>query len=293
MIEAMNLLRGVAAERDSARSYRVVADQFEYGGRHIYYEAYGEGDRLLVYIHGLLLDARLNRGIARALAERGNRVVLIDLLGHGRSDKPAHASEHRMDLYVDQVVALLDHLGVEQAVIGGVSLGADVALMMAALAPERVKALVIEMPVLEWATPVAALVFVPLLLALRYGRRPATWLAAAARRLPSTGFDVLDSFVGTVALHPPQSAAVLHGLLVGPIAPTFEERASINMPTLVLAHRADMLHPLNDATNLAKQVPNARLVRARSPMELRLLPKRLSGEIAAFLNEVWSAGSSG
>jgi pimeloyl-ACP methyl ester carboxylesterase len=283
------LLGSLVADGESDQSYRVVADYFEFAGHRLYYEAYGEGERLLVYIHGLLLDTRLNLGIARALAERGNRVVLIDLLGHGRSDKPAHASEYRMDLYVDQVVALLDVLGAEKAVIGGVSLGADVSLMVAAYAPERVKALVIEMPVLEWAAPAAALIFVPLLLALRYGRGLASLLAAAARRVPGTGFDPLDSFVGAVGLHPEQSAAVLHGLLVGPIAPTFEERAAITVPTLVLAHQADMLHPLNDATTLAQQVPNARLVRARSPMELRLMPKRLSGEIAAFLDEVWDS----
>jgi pimeloyl-ACP methyl ester carboxylesterase len=282
------LLGPRAAVEQPASSYRVESGHFEAGGHRLYYEAYGEGDRLLVYTHGLLLDARFNRGIARALADRGHRVVLVDLLGHGRSDKPAHASAYRMDLYVDQVVALLDHLGAEEAVIGGVSLGADVSLMMATHAPERVKGLVIEMPVLEWATPVAALVFVPLLLTLRYGRVLASVLAAGARLLPGSGFDPLDSFVGAVALNPGESAAVLHGLLVGPVAPTFEERAGITVPTLVLSHRADMLHPLNDATNLARQVPNARLVRARSPMELRLLPTRLSAEIATFLDEVWS-----
>jgi pimeloyl-ACP methyl ester carboxylesterase len=283
------LLRSRSATGQAAASYRVEAGHFEFEGHRLYYEMYGEGERLLVYTHGLLLDARFNRGIARALADRGNRVVLIDLLGHGRSDKPAHASAYRMDLYVDQVVALLDHLGADEAVIGGVSLGADVSLMMAAHAPDRVKALVIEMPVLEWATPVAALVFVPLLLTLRYGHVLASVVAAGARRVPGSGFDPLDSLVGVVALKPAESAAVLHGLLVGPVAPTFEERAGITVPTLVLAHRADMLHPLNDATNLARQVPNSRLVRARSPMELRLLPTRLSAEIASFLDDVWSA----
>jgi pimeloyl-ACP methyl ester carboxylesterase len=49
---------------------------------------FGTGDRVLVWLHGLLLDATLNRGLARTLAAQGNRVVLLDLLGHGRSDKP-------------------------------------------------------------------------------------------------------------------------------------------------------------------------------------------------------------
>ena len=69
------------------------------------YEVYGSGDRVLVWLHGLLLDANLSRGLARALAAEGNRVVLLDLLGHGRSEKPRHSSAHRMDLYAEQCYA--------------------------------------------------------------------------------------------------------------------------------------------------------------------------------------------
>ena len=47
---------------------------FMWEERHLAYETYGEGDRLLVLLHGLLMDARLNRGVARALAARGHRV---------------------------------------------------------------------------------------------------------------------------------------------------------------------------------------------------------------------------
>ena len=92
-----------------AEQYRTAS--FRHRGHELVYDVYGEGERLLVYTHGLLLDAELNRGIAAALAERGNRVVLLDLLGHGRSDKPTHASEYRIDSYAEQVFALLDHLG--------------------------------------------------------------------------------------------------------------------------------------------------------------------------------------
>jgi pimeloyl-ACP methyl ester carboxylesterase len=94
-----------------------------YGRYKLSYEIYGVGDRVLVWLHGLLLDANLSRGLARRLAAKGNRVVLLDLLGHGRSDKPRHAGLHRMDLYAEQVLCLLDELGVDQAVLGGVSLG--------------------------------------------------------------------------------------------------------------------------------------------------------------------------
>lgn len=260
---------------------------FSFEGHDLGYEVYGEGDRLLVYIHGLLLDAELNRGIADALALKGNRVVLLDLLGHGRSDKPTHASAYRIDLYARQVFALLDELGADQAVLGGVSLGANVSLQAAVLAPERVRGLVIEMPALEWAVPAAAVVFVPLVLGLHYATPLARLATGLVRLLPRTPFGPLNSMLNAASLPPEQMAAVLHGILVGPTAPTLEERRAIEVPTLVLAHRNDFIHPLNDANNLVRELPNAHLVRARSPLELRLWPRRLTTEVADFLAQVW------
>ena len=137
----------------------VEVARFEHHGAELAYEVHGGGDRVLVYLHGLLMDRGMNRSLAHALAERGNRVVLLDLLGHGESDAPVRASAYRMDAYGDEVLALLDHLEVGEAVIGGVSLGAGVTLQVAVDDPERVRAAVLEMPVLEWAVPAAALVF--------------------------------------------------------------------------------------------------------------------------------------
>jgi pimeloyl-ACP methyl ester carboxylesterase len=266
----------------------VRTETFLHDGHRLAYDVYGGGERLLVYLHGLLLDADLNRGIARALAERGNTVVLLDLLGHGRSDKPQHASAYRMDLYVDQVFALLDELDAEEAVLGGLSLGANVSLLAAAHAPDRVRGLVLEMPVLERAVPFAAMTFVPLLVALHYGRPALRLVSDVARVLPRTPFGPLNSFIHAASLDPEQMAAVLHGILVGPVTPTQEQRIATTAPTLILAHRADLLHPFDDATNLVEQMPNAALVRARSPFELRLRPQRLTEEIAQFLDDAWS-----
>jgi pimeloyl-ACP methyl ester carboxylesterase len=280
------------ARTTTPRATGVQTRTFRFEENDLAYEVHGDGDRLLVYLHGLLLDAEVNRGIAEALARRGNRVVLLDLLGHGRSDHPEHAAMYRIDLYARQVFALLDHLGVGEAVVGGVSLGANVSLQAAVLAPERVRGLVLEMPALEWAVPAAAVLFVPLVLALHYARPMANVLTTAMRSLPRTPFGPLNSMLNAASLPPEQMAAVLHGILVGPTAPAVEERRTITVPTLVLGHRNDLIHPLNDATNLVRELPNAHLVRARSPLELRLWPDRLTGEIADFLTEVWSADTS-
>src|SRR5690606_41306566 len=119
---------------------------FCWRGRPLGDEGPGRGDGVVVFMHGLLVDARLSRGVARAVAARGYRVVLLDLLGHGESDRPHRAAEYRMDTYVDQVVALLDHLGLDRAVVGGGSPGASASLLLAARPPERVTALRIQRP---------------------------------------------------------------------------------------------------------------------------------------------------
>lgn len=272
--------------------HALAARSFQWHGRRLAYETYGDGDRLLVLLHGLLMDARLNRGVARSLAARGQRVVLLDLLGHGESDKPQHAAEYRIDVYAEQVVALLDHLRAERAVVGGVSLGANVSLHVAAHHPERVQGLLLEMPVLERAVPAAALTFVPALLAVHYARPLARMVSWLARRVGTTGNDLLDGLLAPLASPPEVTTSVLHGILVGPTVPTVDERRSIAAPALILGHRADLIHPFSDAEALARQVPHARLVRALSVVELRMRPRRLLDEIARFLTDAW-AGETG
>ncbi|MHB8219669.1 MAG: alpha/beta fold hydrolase [Acidimicrobiales bacterium] len=258
------------------------------GERTLSYEVHGSGGRTLVYLHGLLLDAAVNRRLARDLAAAGNRVVLLDLPGHGASDKPRQAAAHRMDAYAGHVVDLLDHLDVARAVVGGMSLGADVSLMVATSAPDRVAGMVLEMPVLEQATPYAAMFFTPLLAATHYAAPALRLVSRLASRLPRSRLGPLDQVFGAVTLDPDDIVAVLHGILVGPVAPTIEERAGIGAPALVIGHRADWLHPLGDAGRLARQLPGAQLVEAHSILELRMRPARLTAEIAAFLDRTWT-----
>jgi pimeloyl-ACP methyl ester carboxylesterase len=261
---------------------------FHHGGRRLGFEDHGEGPRVTVLMHGLLLDAGVNRALARALAAAGHRVLLLDLLGHGTSDKPRRATVHRMDFYAEQAIGLLDHLEVDEAVVGGVSLGADTALMAAQAHPERIRGLVLEMPVLENAAPFAVMMFVPLLIGMHYGGPLARAGTALLRRLPRTGVESLDTFLDAGSMHPDEIKAVLHGILMGPLGPTEDQRMAMEAPALVISHGGDPLHPHTDAARLARQMPNATLVRARSPLELRARPERLTDEIIRFVDAVWA-----
>src|SRR5437763_6092362 len=157
----------------------VSTGDFVHDGHRLVYYEYGSGDRPFLLLPGLLLPQTMHQPLAQSLAERGNRVVTIDLLGHGRSDRPRDMWRYSMTAFGEQAVGLLDHLGVDEAVFAGTSLGANVTLEACAAAPERVRGMVIEMPVLDNALLGCALAFTPLMFALTIGEpvmRGVSWL---------------------------------------------------------------------------------------------------------------------
>jgi pimeloyl-ACP methyl ester carboxylesterase len=282
---------------------------FEHDGQRIAYTEYGGGPaavltssgrrartarsapaagRPLILVHGLLLSQEMHRPLAEALAARGNRVITVDLLGHGESDRPHEMWRYSMGAFGEQLLALMNHLQLDQAAVMGTSLGANAALELASRAPERVRGMVIEMPVLDNALPASALTFTPILLALTFGEPVMKLVARGARAvprrlLPHYGNVLLD----TIRQEPGPGGALLQGLFFGRVAPARSERRTFTMPTLVLGHRRDPVHPFSDAGQLAAELPAGRLLEAHSLLELRLSPERLTDEIASFLEEIW------
>jgi pimeloyl-ACP methyl ester carboxylesterase len=257
-----------------------------YEGHRIEYESYGQGDRVLVLVHGLLMSRRMYERLGPELADHGNRVVCIDLLGHGGSDRPEDLRLYSMPLFARQVAAVLDHLEAPSAVIGGTSLGANVALELAVREPERARALFVEMPVLDNALPAVVAVFAPLLLGFRFGRPAFELLSRVTSTIPRS-LHLIDLGLDFVRQRPAPSGAVLEGLLLGETAPHREERCQIEQPTLVVGHPRDPLHPFSDAGMLIEELPDARMLEATSIVEWRLTPRRLTDELASFLDEVW------
>ncbi len=170
-----------------------------------------------------------------------------------------------MTAFAEQVVALLDHLGADRAVLGGTSLGANVALEAAVIAPERVAGLVVEMPVLNNALVAGIMAFVPLMFAARYAPFTVNGLRRASRQVPrglvpfwaGVGLDALDHRADSVA-------ALLHGVIFGRVAPSSSQRRRIQAPTLVVGHPIDPIHPFVDADMLAAELPNTRMERAKN-----------------------------
>ena len=263
--------------------------QFFLDSDRLEYTEFGSGEKWVVLLHGQLMPRRMHDPLGRVLAAEGFHVVTLDLLGHGRSDRPEDPKEYSMTAWAEQVVALLDHLGAETAVVGGTSLGANVSLEVAALAPERVQALLLEMPVLDNAVEAGILAFAPLLFLSRF-LPPAVRVTAGASRLVPRN---LAGFWGGIVLdtldqRPASMAAVIHGIFFGRVAPPSRLRKRIEAPALVVGHPRDPIHLAADALMVAEELPNARYVGASSILEWRFRPDRLNQEAVDFVTEAWA-----
>jgi pimeloyl-ACP methyl ester carboxylesterase len=110
------------------------------GGR-IYYEVHGHGPPLIL-THGYSLTSQTWHGQIEALS-RHHRLILWDMRGHGRSDYPDDPAAYSEASTVGDIAALLDEVGADRAVVGGLSLGGYMTLAFYRAHPERVRALLI------------------------------------------------------------------------------------------------------------------------------------------------------
>ncbi|MGH3471075.1 MAG: alpha/beta fold hydrolase [Nocardioidaceae bacterium] len=265
--------------------------QFYFEGARLEFTEYGAGDRLVVLLHGQLMPRRMHDPLARRLAGHGYRVITLDLLGHGRSDRPSDPKRYSMVGFARQVVALLDHLGVGQAVVGGTSLGANVTLEVADAHADRLLGMILEMPVLDNAVEAGILAFAPLLFIGRVTPWAVTAVRAVTRRVPrglvpfwwGIALDTFDQEAGPMA-------AAVHGIFFGRIAPPSRIRQQIEVPAIVIGHPHDPIHPAADAAMLGGELPNARFVAAESIVEWRSRPDRITGEVLDFLGRVAPIG---
>ena len=110
-------------------------------GVDIYYEAHGSGPTLLL-THGYSSTSAMWQGQIEALS-RHHKLVLWDMRGHGQSDYPEDPAAYSEALTVADMAALLDKVGADAAVVGGLSLGGYMSLAFYRAYPQRVRALLI------------------------------------------------------------------------------------------------------------------------------------------------------
>ncbi|MBI2160496.1 MAG: alpha/beta fold hydrolase [Candidatus Rokubacteria bacterium] len=107
----------------------------------IYYEEHGEGTPL-VLAYGIGGNAKMWDVNVPGLASR-HRLILWEPRGHARSDAPSDPAKYSFHRWVLDLKAVLDHLGIRRAHVGGLSLGAGIATRFALRFPGRVRSLVV------------------------------------------------------------------------------------------------------------------------------------------------------
>ncbi len=249
------------------------------GGVTLSGERAGEGVPI-VLLHGLTATRRYVVMGSRSLERSGHLVVSYDARGHGRSSPAPAPSDYGYELLAADLLAVLDELGLERAVLAGASMGAHTALALALAAPERVAGLVLITPSFDPDDP-------------RAESELARW-DALARGLREGGVDgfvaaydldeVPEAWRATVETvlrqrlsaheHPLAVADALEAVPRSHPFERIEQLDALRMPTVVVGSRdeADPGHPLAVAERYAAAIPGARLVveqatePARSPI---------------------------
>jgi pimeloyl-ACP methyl ester carboxylesterase len=110
----------------------------KYDGARVHYESYGSGKDAIVFIHGWTCDLTFWRG--QEPVYNKHRALLVDLPGHGQSDKPEVA--YTQERFARAIDAVMRDAGVERAVLVGHSMGGPVILTFLRLFPAKTRALV-------------------------------------------------------------------------------------------------------------------------------------------------------
>ena len=118
-------------------------------GASIYYQMQGEGDPMLL-IHGYPLNSGLFRDNVGPLSEQ-YQVITVDLRGFGQSTSPSE--EGSIETYATDVLAVMDELGINQAIVGGMSMGGPIVFEMYRQAPERFSGMILNDTIDAAASP--------------------------------------------------------------------------------------------------------------------------------------------
>lgn len=110
---------------------------FETKGNNIYYEVHGEGEPIIL-LNGIMMSTLSWQEFIKPLT-KNNRLILLDFLNQGQSDKVDYQFFH--DVQVEIVNDLLDHLGIDSVNLYGISYGGEIGLQFALKYPKKVKKL--------------------------------------------------------------------------------------------------------------------------------------------------------
>lgn len=261
----------------------------EHDGIRFHYVQSNHG-RDVVFCHGLTGSLESARELIGDMPGRG--LLLWDVRGHGKTFPIGPAKQLTFDAFANDLAALLDHLEIREAVVGGISMGAAISTSFALRYPDRVRALVLVRP--AWLTePLPeALRLYPVAAEFMQHFGPSEGLArfeqtadyqTMLRNHPDVAAGLRDQFLIEDALErSPRMAAIPND---APIR-AWSEVVELKMPALVIGNEPDYVHPLSYAAEWASRLPNGRLAQVAAKSKgFDAYAGGVRREIAAFLEE--------
>jgi pimeloyl-ACP methyl ester carboxylesterase len=213
--------------------------------------------------HGLGGNAHLACSLFRPPA--GFRLLSFDARGHGHTHPLGDPAEFTFDAFAADLLALMDHLRLRQAIVGGISMGAGIALNVALRFPDRVLGLVLSRPAwLDVPHPWNVRMFALISGLLReHGAERGRELFLqtreyhdALRQWPDAANSLALQFTAPNAA---ASAAKLEAFAHDVPSRDRRDWARLRVPTLVLANRLDPMHPFEFGEEMARRIPGAEL----------------------------------
>lgn len=249
------------------------------------------GDSLpVVFQHGLCGDAKQTAEAFPPFA--GFHRVTVEARGHGGS-KSGDVSRFAISTFADDIATYIERHLAPPVVVGGISMGAAIALRLAVQRSELVRGLILARP--AWFVAAAPDNMQPnsevghLLATMQPEAAKAAFLAGkTGRRLAEEAPDNLASLAGFFSREPIAVTSALLTAISGDGPGVSEaDLARINVPTLVIGHGRDIVHPFTHAEALAATIPHARLVRITPKAEDRArYVSDFHAAIHAFLTEI-------
>ena len=218
-------------------------------GIEVHYESVGSGPAVLLS-HGYSATGRMWERQQTALGE-SHRVIAWDMRGHGETESPEDPAQYSAALTVGDMAALLDHLGVDRAVVGGLSLGGYMSLAFYHAHRERVRALVICDSGPGYRNPDARAAW-----NVRAGERAEDLEAKGLETLAAWNSEMRDA--ARYHLSAQGLAHAARGMLAQVDSTVIDSLPRIDVPTLIIVGDRD--EPFIAPSNyMARKIPGARL----------------------------------
>ena len=254
----------------------------------------GEGP-LVFFQHGLCGDA--NQPAAVFPADSGARLAVLDCRAHGESASGPHEALS-LATFADDLSAAIRQSSVGPCILGGISMGAALSLRIACREPGLVSGLVLVRP--AWISDPAPENMAPNFVVGQIlsappapGERETFLASETGRRLATEAPDNLASLLGFFQRKPRAvTAALLTRIALDGPGISGSELSALAMPTLVVGHDDDVIHPWSHAQRLAAVIPGARLAKIPSKARSKLAYEGgLRSELRRFIKETSDATS--